>query len=203
MIETQLDYDTLNDSYFTDMANILLNECYLLVDGKKFRLVEIEFYLNCNGHPDPYTHDDPNQLLMHTFYFHKFKTGTYKSGTFKGMDLTFGNEEESAYFGILIRAIKDMVSGTIIEGPCNVVNKILNIYNCDSIMDFTQGENLDIFENRTGLCLVLCEDLIQEEIFWGPRIGLSAKFPEYHKKYYRYVADKSKIKKQKTSLVKI
>ena len=203
MTQTKLNYDDLDNSYFTSIANILLNECYLSVNGKKYRLMEIEFYLKCNGHTDPYTHGDPDQLLMNTFYFHKFKTNTYKGGTFKGMDLTFGNADENAYFGILIRSIEDTATGLIIEGPCNVVNKILQEYGCDSIINFTKGKNLNIFSNKKNFVIKLSNGLQQKEIYWGPRIGLSAKFPEFQKRHYRYVADKNKIKKQKTSLVEI
>ena len=203
MAQTNFNYDTLDESYFPSIADNLLNKCYLLVNDKEFRLVEIEFYLNCQGHVDPYTHGDVDQLKMHTFYFHKFKSGTYKAGTFKGMDLTFGDQNENAYFGILIRAIEETATNIIIEGPCNVVNKILNAYGCESIMDFTGGESLDIFGNDHNFVLVKSEALPQKEIFWGPRIGLSDKFPPYQNRYYRYVTDKNKIKKKKTTLVKV
>jgi hypothetical protein len=43
--ETILNYDNLDETYFPEMADILLNKCYLLVNNSKYRLVEIEFYL--------------------------------------------------------------------------------------------------------------------------------------------------------------
>jgi len=199
---TKLNYDTLNDEYFYDAADVILNGVYLNVNKTKYRIIEIEFYLKCKGHNDPCTHGDPDQLLMHTFYFHKFKTGTYKAGTFKGMDLTFGSVKEKAYFGILVRSILNIKTGQIIEGPCNVVNKILSEYACESIMDFTNGENLNIFDNDKNFIIVPTEKLIRHKIAAGPRIGLNKeKYPDHWNKNYRFVINKEKIKKGKTSLV--
>lgn len=203
MPETVLDYDDLNEDYFDQIADILLNHTYLLVNKKKYRLVEIEFYLNSNAHKDEYTHSNPDQLLMHTFYFHKYKTGTHKAGTYKGMDLTFGDAEASAYFGILVRAIKPLEKGDIIEGPCKTVDQILKDYGVESILDLTRGENLDLFNNRLNFILVPDSTLDQQPICAGPRIGLSAKFPEYQNRPYRYVIYRDRIKKQKTSLIGI
>jgi hypothetical protein len=203
MAETKLDFDSLDDSYFISIADILLNGCYLTVNKNKYRLIEIEFYLKCNSHYDPYTHGDPDQLLQHTFYFHKFKTGTYKSGTFKGLDLTFGDSENNAYFGILIRSIQSIKTGNITEGPCNVVNKILDDYKLKNITDLTKGKNLNIFQNKMDFILVPSDNLSKKNIFYGPRIGLSNKHPEYQNKNYRFVADKCNIKKKKTTLVEI
>jgi hypothetical protein len=202
---TILNYDTLNENYFYDMANVILNEVFLKINSKKFRIIEIEFYLKCNGHDDPCTHGNPDQMLMHTFYFHKFiTTGTYKAGTFKGMDLTFGSKSDKAYFGILIRSIQNMKTEQIIEGPCNVVNKILEEYNCDNIMDFTQGKNLNIFKNKKDFVLVPTDKLEVLDIACGPRIGLNEeKFPHHWNKNYRFVTNKDKIKKGKKSLIYI
>jgi hypothetical protein len=61
------------------MANYLLNEVTLIANGKKHRLVELEFYLTCKSHPDPYTHCDDVQKTTANWYFHK--TGkSYRGG---------------------------------------------------------------------------------------------------------------------------
>ncbi len=102
-----------------------------------FRVCEIEFYLNCEGHKDTFTHGDPLQHKNSQWYFHKMG-GNYKSGTYKGLDLTFGTPDRSVG-GILIRSLMPVsvekdgdvikVSGgskdSFIEGPCNSVNRIL------------------------------------------------------------------------------
>lgn len=203
MPDTELDYDILDEGYFSSMANRLLNECYLLINKRKYRLVEIEFYLKSDHHPDPYAHCNEDQLIMHAFYFHRFKNGTYKAGNYKGLDLSFGDAETNSFFGILIRAIQDIKTSTITEGPCNCVNKILAAYDCASIMEFTGGENLNIFENKHNFKLVPTNSLKKEVIAAGPRIGLSDKYPDYQKRSYRFVIYKNRIKKQKTTLVEI
>lgn len=202
-MQTILDYEDLDESYFPMMADILLNNCLLLINDKKYRLVEIEFYLKCNSHNDSYTHCNTDQLLMHTFYFHKFNTGTYKAGTFKGMDIIFGDKKTNSYFGILLRSIQNMANDEIIEGPCNVVNRILKEYNLNSIDEFTNYKNFDIFKNARNFRLVLNNDLVGKKIFFGPRIGLSDKYPEYQNRFYRFLTDKEKIKKKKSSLVEL
>ena len=203
MPNTKLDYDDLDDSYFASMADRLLNECYLLVNNKKFRIIEIEFYLKSNHHPDPYVHSNEDQLLMDAFYFHRFKNGTYKNGNYRGLDLSFGDAKTNSFFGILIRSIQDLKTLVITEGPCNVVNKFLAEYGYDSIMEFTNSENLDIFENDHDFILVPTNNLHKETIFYGPRIGLSNKYPAYQTRKYRFVIYKNKIKKQKTTLVQL
>jgi hypothetical protein len=50
---------------------------------------------------------------------------SFKCGTYKGMDITFGNQD--IYGGILIRSIMDLNDSKYIEGPCNSVSKLLEI----------------------------------------------------------------------------
>lgn len=199
-METKLDYNILNDDFFPSMSQILLNHCLLKVDQETYRLVEIEYYLHSDVHPDPYVHCNPDQLLMHCFYFHKFGTGTYKAGTFKGMDLTFGDLNQKAYFGILVRSIENIKTGELIEGPCNVVNKILHTYHCESIIDFTNGDNLNMFENDRNFIVVISDELEKRPLRFGPRFGLSKKYPEYQNKNYRYTSHHG-IKKAKSTLI--
>ncbi len=208
---TEEDYNDLNEDYFNDLADTLFNKCYLVANGSKWRLVEIEFYLNNENHADPYVHCDPDQLLSHTFYFHRFKNRTYKSGTFKGMDITLGTypndpkfkpkkTDAKTYFGILIRSIQRIKTGEIIEGPCNTVNKLLEQYEFTKIDELTGGESLDLFENDQNFYLKFTKSLKTEKIYSGPRIGLSDKFMEWRDLPYRYVIFKSSIKKRKTTL---
>lgn len=197
-----LDFSELDENCFFEIANKLLNECYLKVNKKIFRIIEIEFYLKCTNHDDLYTHCNPDQLLMETFYFHKYKN-TYKSGTYKGMDITLGDKKTNCYFGVLIRSIKRVKTGETIQGPCNVVNRILLEYGCSSIMEFTNGENFSITENPRNFIVVPTHKMEIKSIAIGPRIGLSEKYPELRKKNYRYVTHREIIIKEKTKLVDI
>lgn len=199
-----MDYNILDEKSFYPIADFLLNNCTLNVNKKKFRIVEIEFYLKSPKHNDEYTHCNPEQLLFCFYYFHKFATGTFKCGTFKGLDLTFGQEKENIYFGVLIRSIMDMENNQVIEGPCNVVNKILSYYDCKKVIEFISPDtNLSIFKNDKKLHIKQENTLNNEEIFSGPRIGLSNKYPQFQNKPYRFCIYQNKIKKNKKTLVKI
>ena len=190
-----LDYLTSPDC-FNVLANRFLNKMVLYVNSKKFRLVEIEFYLHTKEHSDSYAHQDPDQLV-YGWYFHK-KGNSYKSGTFKGLDIAMGQNrgpENLRYFGILIRSIQDLETGNVTEGPCLSVNKFLEVAEVKSIAEFV--------ETKKELELK-SEELKTEEIFIGPRIGLNKdKYPEWLNKEYRYLIYKDKIKKQKRSLHKL
>jgi hypothetical protein len=135
-------------STFQRIANCLLNKTVLALRraGDKegalvyFRICEVEFYLNdyCN-HKDTFTHGDPMQKQTAKWYFHRFGSA-YKAGTYKGLDLAIG-KGDSAAGGILIRSLmpareRPDLPGTFtnseskadfIEGPCNSVNKILEV----------------------------------------------------------------------------
>ena len=67
----------------------------------------------------------PRQTSCGVWYFHR-KGGTYKSGSFKGMDLACGDKDKNVFAGLLLRAVLDP-SDKLIEGPCLVVDKILEM----------------------------------------------------------------------------
>lgn len=202
-MEIDLDYDTLDEEYFPQMADILFNHSVFVINEKRYRLAEIEFYLRSDNHPDLYTHQNPEQLRLHTIYFHRFGNGTYKGGTFKGMDFTFGSEDDDVYFGVLIRSIIDIENDEIIEGPCKVVDRILSDYQYDKLIDFTRNKTLGLLKNKHDLVLEQDDDLEPENIYSGPRIGLSNKYPKYQNRNYRFAIFKNRIKKQKTKLTPI
>lgn len=171
----------------------------LLVNKERYSIREIEVYLHCRSHPDPFVHCSPEQQEYMMWYFHRHKTGTYKSGTFKGLDLTLGSN--GIFFGVLIRAIADP-SGTVIEGPCNVVDHILEKYGISDISTFTKGDSLSAVGNRRNFLLLTDHPTENKfDVYSGPRIGLNKdKDTDYATRRYRFVTDIGKIKKQKKSL---
>ena len=172
----------------------------------EFRLTEIEFYLYSVTHPDPYTHRAEEQKYKNRFYFHKFSNGTFKSGTWKGLDICLGNGD--SYFGALIRSITDIGTGRPIEGPCLTVNRILDHFGSGNVREFIDkvfGGKLDfdIYDESKPVHLRRSSGLQQETIFTGPRIGLSNKWPEFRDRHYRFCIYRDRLKKKKTSLVKL
>ncbi len=201
-LELDLDFDKLDETYFDDIADILLNKCTLLINGKKHRLCEIEFYLNNKNHKDEYVHCNFDQKYNHCYYFHKTTNGPYRGGTFKGMDLAFGCISTNTYFGILVRSVMSADEETFICGPCNCVDYILKCYSVDSLRTFTQNQIMPTYKNARNFTLNCEDDIFDDEIYKGPRIGLR-EGKEHHKSLYRYCIFKSKIKKDKTSLQKL
>lgn len=193
------DYKNLND-----LADVLLNKTLINVNNKKYRPCEIEFYYKGTGHEDLYTHCSNEQRMKCKFYFHKYKTGSYKSGTYKGMDITMSPDDD-AYFGILIRSLCDQENNEFIEGPCKSVNKILEQYGFTEVKEFVNGKQLplDIYDTSNKFYVINTNDLKQEKIYKGPRIGLSDKYPDYQNINYRYAIMINKIKKQRKTFIDI
>ena len=125
---------------------------------------------------------------------------TYKGGTFKGCDITMGGE--NMFFGILIRSMYDIKNNTMICGPCNCVNMILALNNCNNVNEFmkTRQEPLDAVSD-IGFRFVKSDIIFKDDIYMGSRIGLSDKYPEWKNKLYRFVSRINLIKKEKKKLV--
>ena len=184
---------------FSNIANKILNETNLMINGYACRICEIEFYYFSDDHSDLYTHAHLDQLNWGKWYFHRFNNGTYKNGNYKGMDISIGDGKNSRG-GILIRSIYDPVDDIFIEGPCKTVNHILSKYKFDKLSEFIGNDMLDVLENKYELVLRDCDGREnQEKIYHGPRIGLSAKYPEFRYLKYRYVI--GPIKKEKRTLL--
>ena len=151
-------HSALQTTDLQDIIQTLLQRVILRAGCNRYRLAEIEFYLfDEEKHPDPFVHCDENQRTFGHFYFHRQNGKSYKGGTYKGLDITFG--EENVYGGMLIRAMvsvgeererenenekerekekgkesqRESEKGEVVEGPCNVVNRILRDTNCESI----------------------------------------------------------------------
>lgn len=186
---------------FNDIANLFLNRTLLLVDDIIYGFCEIEFYLNNKDHDDQYVHCSQDQKQYGKYYFHKHKNGVYKNGTFKGMDITLGNNE--SYCGVLVRSIYNFRENKMICGPCNVVNEILRVYDMDNLNKLcNNNESLDVLNNKWRLHIR--DNMAKnEEIYHGPRIGLSDKYEKYKNKRYRYCIMIKLIKKDKKQLIKV
>jgi hypothetical protein len=198
----------INFNYY---ANQILNKQVLMINNHPHRIIEIEFYITCQEHPDPFTHKEVDQATPDKWYFHK-KGGTYKGGTFKGLDITFRptevkyGEENPVYGGILIRSVMGLIDGIIIEGPCRVVDRILALSSCPHILEFTKrnhNKHLDIDDETSQLYLKpKTNEYRSIPHYSNPRVGLTLKNPndiskrmEYIMKNYRYMIYPNVLKK--------
>ena len=109
--------------------------------------------------------------------------------------------ESPIYAAVLIRSIMDINQQKFIEGPCRTVDHILQLSGVDSIMSLTGGNSLSFISNVKNLLLIVGQPSVLETILYGPRIGLSDKYPEYRDLKYRYVM--GPVKKQRNTLINL
>lgn len=190
--EKILDYD----SWFEEMSTELFFKLRLKIKNKEYEIIEIEFYINEDLHPDTFSHSTAQQKQNGRFCFHQ--TGnSYREGNYKGVDIAIGNDKR--FGGILIRSLKDCSSGRVIEGPSNVVTEILHLFGHQKVRELVSHIDLDI----TGLDLSLVsseED--SRKPFRTPRVGLTLKKDTSKKihflvKDYRFIKYPDLIKKGK------
>lgn len=185
---------------FDMIAEEILNKYCLNIQGRKHRIIEIEFYLTTDNHNDEYSHCDEMQKSFKKWYFHK-NGQTFKSGTYKGIDITFSSV---GYGGILIRGLEDLESGEIIDGPSLTVDRILKLCSANSIQDFVNEFNLCI-ENKSKLYLSEI-DLDKRQVYTSGRVGLTLKKHNANRiqfvgKFYRYLSLPARTKKGKPYLI--
>jgi len=183
---------------FGYIADQILNHTELEIYGSLYRIKELEFYLYNDEHKDKYVHCHLDQNQYGKWYFHK-RGKSYKSGTYKGLDLTLGHDD--TFCGVLIRGIEG-IDGSFIDGPCCTVNHILEMYEYDTIDEFTEGELLDVIDNEQYLVIRDSDEFPISDVYCGKRVGLSDKYPEFKDKPYRYAILTKPIKKDVRSLHK-
>jgi len=115
----------------------------------------------------------------------------FKGGTFKGLDITLG-KIGYRFCGVLIRSILRMNDNTLITGPCNCVNEILKVCDCESIQQFVADQELNVF--KCPLMHLLPMNNNQQQLYQSARIGLSAKYPDYANRLYRFTSTNKKVK---------
>lgn len=206
-------YDQTGDysKHFELLADYLLNNVVLLIKGDEYRLGEIEFYYTTteesSSHKDPFTHQTKLQKTLGQWYFHQNPNGSYKSGTYKGLDFTIG-DGDFAFGGVLIRTIQNLKNQSIIEGPCLVVNHILEKHGLKESKEFVEKFFKD--ENsilNKELCLVEKKGT-KTKLYKSGRVGLTLKKSdskvlrlEFLLKNYRFLIFPKEIKKGKHYLV--
>lgn len=156
--------------WFESMARQLLFGCELSAGGGRFRPVEIEFYYHSQQHPDPFSHQQSIQRTHGLWYFHRVGS-TYRGGTFKGLDLTFGGVD--AFGGILLRSLESE-DGSLIEGPCLVVEHLLNRTQSNSVAELDRViAERPIWDTTSPLHLQWTSPVRLAEWIKTARVGLS------------------------------
>ncbi len=195
-------------SWFDRISAELLNEISFSIAGEYHPITEIEFYYHDRLHPDPFTHRDPLQLTTEKWYFHRIGK-SYRGGTFKGLDITFG--DNNSFGGILIRSI-ETPQGDIIDGSCLCVDYILEKTGFAKVAELDKvSSSYNIWNNNSPIFLER-KNIENRSIFTCARVGLSLKkakqedkntqsMTEYLVFPYRYLNRPRKIRKGKVYLV--
>lgn len=195
--------ELIDHTRLDELSEYILNKIILRIKDQRYRICEIEYYIYGGEHLDAYTHQNKDQLEFGKFYFHKYKTGAYRSGTYKGMDITLGDKDNKVYFGILIRSVYNLDSKLFIEGPCRTVNKLLEHFGKPDVKAFMTGKQQLTIDNPNNEVWLELANIPEEEVYKGPRIGLSDKYPEFRTILYRYATMIKSIKKERKLFVKV
>lgn len=193
---------------FRDLAELLLNRTTLQIARRAHRFTELEIYWTGLAHADPFTHGDPMQQQLGSWYFHR-SGGRYRGGTYKGLDIAFGSSE--AFGGILIRGIERVDdSPALIDGPCMVVDHILELTASPTIEDLVRrgGVAIESPDRRSPLHVELDAGSGRgRTVYATPRIGLTLKkgTTEARQRYiarpYRFLSEPARIRKGKPHLI--
>jgi hypothetical protein len=175
---------------FAGFAYALMSGWELMISDKSHRLVELEYYVHSENHPDPFVHKAPAQARQGEWYFHREKAAT-KTFTLKGLDLTFGQAKPLVYAGILIRAISTVDRPTkaaeLVQGPSKVVDHILEVHGVESVMKLKT-----ILVEFPDSLVLRPASVIPRSMFMSQRFGLKAKSEEddpdgyFHSATYRF-----------------
>ena len=123
------------DPWFERLAETLLNDAALLIQGQPHRLLEIELYVQREDHPDPFAHGSALQRALGRWYLHR-QGPSLRGGTYKGLDISLG--PEGVVGGALIRALQTP-SGQRVEGCSRCVDHILSGASSSSLRDLDQA----------------------------------------------------------------
>lgn len=190
---------------FPGLAETLLRRVRLVAGDARFRIAEIELYLA----PDPYIHADPRQVATSgKWYFHRQNGKGYRRGTYKGLDLTCGPPGTGG--GILIRALV-AANGEFVEGPCKVVDRILAETGRPLVELLARalpgGEDApDALAPGAELRLeYVANEMTGDDVaavtVAAPRVGLSAKYPEFRRLPLRFLTEVRQTRKDKGAVL--
>eukprot|EP01116_Phalansterium_solitarium_P020353 TRINITY_DN5987_c0_g1_i1.p1 TRINITY_DN5987_c0_g1~~TRINITY_DN5987_c0_g1_i1.p1 ORF type:complete len:324 (+),score=100.14 TRINITY_DN5987_c0_g1_i1:46-1017(+) len=119
------------DKHFVRIADYLINQVTLVAGGQQHQIVELEFYWTSDAHRDPFTHGNEIQRQTGVWYFHRMGSG-YKGGSYKGLDVAIGRDDKNVG-GVLLRSLRLLPEGTIVNGPSLVVDHLLKLCGADTI----------------------------------------------------------------------
>src|SRR5438552_2812252 len=101
-----------NKNKLDKIAKNLFFHYHLNINGKIYRILEIEYYFYNDNHSDVFTHGRPNNANELHWRFHKAKESekySFRGGTYKGLDIAYSTKTK--FYAILIRSIMHVKTG--------------------------------------------------------------------------------------------
>lgn len=189
---------------FDKVAVYLLRQTKLVAGKSEYLIKEIEFYFSGEhyNHKDSYVHSNQYRKVKRQgkfgeWYFHRYTNiESYRKQKFRGVDLTFGNEEFGNSGGILIRQVQNIGSSQIISGISNIVGEIMKNVGDENFHEIATQTGQLAFDKKCILHLENYDASHSNPIYKSTRVIPKAKEEkqeEYYSKLYRYFND-SKIK---------
>jgi hypothetical protein len=184
---------------FNKIAKSIFNDTILSINGLEYSIHEIEFYFSSDfyNHKDTYAHADKyktdnvkRQGHFGLWYFHRYNSfDAYSKQKFRGMDITFGNNELGNFGGILIRKIKSLDSDIVIEGIGRIVAEVLKSLNSVEFGKAATETLNTVFNQTSNLHLIESKGNLKLSIFKSGREIPKPYYPNdehFYKKLYRY-----------------
>lgn len=184
---------------FDQLAICLLRQTIIETTKESFYLREVEFYyFDKDSHPDSYAHNNKRQLTFGEWYFHRFTDiEPFMKSNRNGIDITFGNEQEGIYGGVLIRKIENAATGELFVGINKVVKELIRNVGEENVNQLAHGSGQFAFDRKHIMRLEKDNHLFSSPIFKSPRNGLTFRNEEqankFHKAAYCYFNHDSNI----------
>lgn len=171
------------DAWAAARARRLLTEVALVCGGRRHRLREVELYLQCPAHPDPFVHGAEHQQRAGGWYFHRAGR-SYRGGTFKGLDFSTGGPGVGC--GWLLRSV-EVEGGPLVDGSCTVVDHLLAVAGLDAIAPLDRASP-DALDPASALHLApIAPEPDAPPMLCTPRVGLTLKRAAQHPTMPRYI----------------
>jgi 3-methyladenine DNA glycosylase Mpg len=190
--------DTAFETWFSRIAERLLNHSHLVVAARPHRITEVEAYYHSAAHPDPFAHRHPVQRNPGRWYFHRVGQ-SYRGGTFKGLDLSFG--DANSHGGFLIRGL-ETPDCELVDGPSLCVEHLLKLTRRATVAKLDQSIGERLAWDATSPIRIERSPMEPAAVYRSARIGLTLKkatSDTWHRPFigrlYRYLTEPRRIGK--------
>lgn len=161
---------------FIELGRFIMCFHELVSNNGRWRITSLELYLKTSSDiwQDVYTHCNREQLNAATWYVHD---DGRRGPTYSGIDITCGSKMTGVHCGLLIRELNNerrWVFQRIVRGNRESFPRLGNTWIDDErgVISNIHAKSID---TEIGALRLLPASERQEQLFIGPRVGLSRK----------------------------